>query len=412
MFEVKRKIASILKNNGFRVIVDFRCPLGWIDVAGFKSGRSVGVEIGDPEIVASKLFGYPFDVRVVVSDRESSVEGVTVVDCVENLCRVLNLECDGNVEEEGWRYRRAFEYLKKALNDEVVAKRAIDAVVFLYMAGEVVEDYSGKVEDRIPFVRLFPTLVESGLAIRDTKEIFRPKTYMTSLTRGGVKLAKYVVGKKIEEKFDEIRRLAEDVGGWVVRIATLGLMDRRGLRLKVSKVDAPREIEGGFEEIAYTVLPVLMKTDLYELLKLLRDCDTVLNAFCRALCYTVLYPKVEELFERLFSMGLASKLPVYDYYGEFFGYEYRTSKEVAGVLSKLSDVGVEEGLLEEFESVLRLAYLRPSKDTKVAVERGILKEKEGGYEVFDERRFEDFVKNRFAMIMAKFLSSISSSRAP
>ena len=412
MFEIKRKIASVLKNNGFRVVVDFRCPLGWIDVAGFKAGKSVGVEIGDPDIVAPKLFSHPFDVRVVISEKATRVRGVIVLERLEDFCKELNLECDVDYDDEAWRYRRAFDYLRRAFGDDKIARRAIDAVVFLYMAGEVVEDYSGKVRERIPFVKLFPTLVESGLAVRDTKEIFMPKTYMTSLTRGGTKLAKLVLLRKIEEKWNELDELVKDFGFWTVRIATLGLMDRRGLKLKKQNITVPEDLGSSFDEIFYSVLPVLMKTDLYELLKLLKTCDGYLNAFCRMMCYTVLYPKVEGMFERLFEMGLASKVPVYDYYGEFFGYEYRTSKEVANVLSKLSYTEVDGRILEKFESVLNAMMLRRSRDLEMAIEKGIVKEKDGGFGVLDERRFEDFVKMRLARVIAEYLSNISSSRAP
>jgi len=33
-------------------------------------------------------------------------------------------------------------------------------------------------------------------------------------------------------------------------------------------------------------------------------------------------------------MGLAVRIPVYDHYTQFYGYEYKTSKEVTEYLSK------------------------------------------------------------------------------
>ncbi len=422
MFEIEEAVASILKRNGFRVVRYFRCPLGWIDVVGFRRGFSVGVEVGKPEFVASKFDCCSFDVKVVISDEGGGKEGVIVVSDLREFCNKLGLKCpeiaemvekiDRAREGEGSKlYERALDYLERSLGDRAVARRAIDGVVYLYMAGEVVEDYSGRVTERIPFVKLFPILVESGLAIRDTKEITRPQTYLTSLTRMGVKLAKFALSKKLEELGEVIERLMEDVGRWIVKIATVGLMERRGLRLEKRKIDAV-DLSGSFDEVFYSISPVLSKIPSYELIKLLRGCNGTICAFFRVLCYTVLYPKVEELFERLFEMGLASKVPVYDYYGEFFGYEYRTSKEVANILSKISYVEVDGRILEEFESVLNAMMLRRSRDLEMAIEKGIVKEKEGGFEVLDERRFEDFVKTRLARVIAEYLSSISSSRAP
>ena len=407
MFETEECVASVLKRNGFRVIRYFRCPLGWIDVAGFRRGFSIGVEVGNPEFVESKLLGYPFNAKVVIGKGES--DKVIVVESLEEFCRRFGFECLEGKKEDGF-YDRALEYLERCFGDPVVARRALDGLIFLYMSGEVVEDYSGRVRDRIPFVKLFPTLVDAGLATRDTREMTKPQTYMTSLTRTGVRLAKLALKRKMEECRDEIERLVGDVGGWVVRIATIGLMDRRGLRLEKRNVDAVSDLSGSFEELFYSISPVLSKVPIYELFKLVRGCDSTVCAFFRVLCYTVLYPRVEELFERLFSIGLASKLPVYDYYGEFFGYEYRTSKEIASYLSKISYVDVEG--VEKFESVLRAIALRPSEDLRIAIEKGIVREVRGGYEIVDEGKFEGFIKARISKVIAEFLSSISSSRAP
>ncbi len=417
MEEVKEFVAFVLKKNGFRVIKDFRCPLGWIDVAGFKRGFSVGIEIGNPKNVARKLLSYPFSIRIVLCEGCSSeFEGVTVTD-LRGMCDALGIDYDPPFEvwlesrknRDYELYRKAMELLKEKLSDDAVARRAMDAIVYLYMAEEVIEDYSGKVSEKIPFVRLFPTLIECGLAIRDTKEFVRPKTFMTSLTREGFRVAKVAVREKLR-KVDEILK---DFREEILFVIVTGLAERKGLVLKDADVEEIEVSGGGLDEIYYSVLPVFAKLDVYEILKMLKGLDPLV-ALCRLLSYTVFYREAKNLFERLFEVSLASKVPVYDYYGEFFGYEYRTSKEVAEFLSKRAYAEIDERTVLKFRNVLDLAFLKTSKtkDLEVALERGIVRERRGGIEVVDEERFGEFIKARMAKIAAEAVESIFSSRAP
>ncbi len=415
MEEVKEFVAFVLKKNGFRVIKDFRCPLGWIDVAGFKRGFSVGVEIGNPKNVARKLLSYPFSLRIVLCDGcDFESDEVTVTD-LRGMCEILGIECDFEAWLESREnsdyelYRKAMELLREKLSDNAVVRRAIDALIYLYMAGEVIEDYSGKVKERVPFVRLFPTLVECGLAIRDTKEFVRPKTFMTSLTREGFRVAKVVLKEKLR-KADEILK---DFREEILFVIVTGLAERRGLVLKDLNIEEIEVSGGKLDEIYYSILPLFAKLDLYEILKMLRGLDPLV-ALCRLLSYTVFYGEAKNLFERLFEVCLASKVPVYDYYGEFFGYEYRTSKEVAEFLSKRAYAEIDEKIVLKFRNIIDLAFMNNSKtkDLEVALERGIVRVKGNGIEVVDEERFEEFVKARMAKITAEAVESIFSSRAP
>ncbi len=420
--ELKDYLAFVLKRNGFRVKKDYRCPEGWIDVAGFKRGFSVGIEIGNPENVISKLMSYPFSVRIVICDDCDYRSDEIIVTDINGLCRVLNIECNPSFEE--WLkqrrnkdyelYRIVFEHLREKLSDDAVARRAMDAIIYLYMAEEVIEDYSGKVTEKIPFVRLYPTLVECGLAIRDTKDIFAPKTFMTSLTRDGFIVAKVAVREKLRERRREMEKIIDEIGRDVLYVITTGLAERKSLVLREMKV-AKFEISGkSLDEIYYSILPIFASVDIDDILKMFYGKEfTPLTALCKVMSYTVFYHKAIELFERLFEIDLTSKVPVYDYYGEFFGYEYRASKEIAEFLSKYAYAKIDDEIPRKFHNILLLAFLNttPTKDLKVALERGIVRKKPGGLEVVDRERFKEFIKARMARIVAEAVESIFSSRA-
>ncbi len=419
--ELKDYVVFILKRNGFRVKKDFRCPEGWIDVAGFKTGLSVGIEIGDPRYVVSKLMSYPFDVRIVIFEDAGHkiVNGGIVITDVNGLCKVLKINCNPSFDEwlkakqdKDYRfYQTVLKHLTKMLSNDIVAKRAIDAIVYLYMAEEVIEDYSGKVTERIPFVRLYPTLVECGLAVRDTREVIKPKTFMTSLTRDGVRIAKVAIREKLKDMRDELDKIIDEIGRRIVFVITTGLAERKGLVLREMNV-AKAEISGkSLDEIYYSILPIFANIDIDEILKMFyRKTFTPLTALCKVLSYTVFYHKAKELLERLFTIGLASKVPVYDYYGEFLGYEYKASKEIAGILSKSAYVSIDEGIIRKFQNILQLAFLKPSKtkDLEIAMEREIVRRKAGGLEIVDRERFKEFIKARMARIIAEAVADIIS----
>lgn len=417
--ELKDYIADILKRNGFRVKKDFRCPEGWIDVAGFKTGFSVGIEIGNPEIALPKLMSYPFNVRVVVTEDCRFAERDVIVTDIDGLCESLKIHCNPSFDEwlKDWQnkdykfYRIALKHLAKILSNDIVAERAIDAIVYLYMAEEVIEDYSGKVTERIPFVALYPALVECGLAVRDTKELIKPKTFMTSLTRDGVRIAKVAIKEKLKNKGEEINKIVEEIGKEIVFVITIGLAERKGLVLREMNVEEA-EISGkSLDEIYYSILPIFAKIDIDDILKMFyRKQFTPLTALCKVLSYTVFYHKAKELLERLFMIGLASKVPVYDYYGEFLGYEYRTSREIAGILSKLAYVSIDENIVRKFQNILQLAFLKAveTKDLEIAVKRGIVRRKAGGLEVPDRNRFKEFIKARMARVLAEAVLDIIS----
>ncbi len=419
--EIKDYIVHILKRNGFRVKKDFRCPEGWIDIAGFKMGFSVGIEIGNPEIVIPKLMSYPFNVRIVVTEDTSDkvTDKNVIVTNINGLCKALKIDCSPPFDEwlkdkqdKDYRfYQIALKHLTKVFSNDIVAKRAIDAIVYLYMAEEVIEDYSGKVTERIPFVRLYPTLVECGLAVRDTKELIKPKTFMTSLTRDGVRIAKVAIREKLKDNRDEINKIIEEIGKEIVFVITMGLAERKGLVLREMNI-VEAEISGkSLDEIYYSILPIFANIDIDDILKMFyRKPFTPLTALCKVMSYTVFYHKARKLLERLFMIGLASKVPVYDYYGEFLGYEYKTSKEIAGILSKSAYANIDDGIIRKFQNILQLAFLKPSetKDLEIAMERGIVRKKAGGLEIVDRERFKEFIKARMARILAEAVADIIS----
>ena len=420
---IKDYVVDALKHGGFRVKKDFRCPLGWIDVVGFKRGTSVGVEIANnPQKVRSKLTSYPFTFRFVVTETDVYKEsnGIIIVG-YKKFYEALKdiLECSIPTYEDwlksvqmkdGEFYNRVFEALKMKLSDDILARKVVDAMIYIYMAEEIVEDYSGKVTERIPYSQLFPILVECGFALRETKEIVNPKTFMVSLTHDGVRMAKFALRMHIQNKKDEIDRVISDIGEEIVYILSVGLIERRGLSLK--EIDLrPSEVSlsGSVDEVYYSILPTLASVDLDEIIKMLyRMPFTPLSAFCKVLSYTVLYHKAKDFFEELFKVGLSARVPVYDYYGRFYGYEYKTSKEVAEFISKRVYTEIDPSIVSKFQNILDLAFLRlrDTKDLEIAVERGIITVKKGGLEVVDRTRFNEFIKARMARIIAEALASI------
>jgi hypothetical protein len=164
-------------------------------------------------------------------------------------------------------------------------------------------------------------------------------------------------------------------------------------------------------EIYYSILPIFASIDIEDILKMFYGRQfTPLTALCKVLSYTVFYHKAKELFERLFRIGLASKVPVYDYYGEFFGYEYKTSKEIAEVLSKSAYASINEEVIRKFQNILQLSFLKTSdtKDLEIAVQRGIIRRKTGGLEITDRDRFREFIKARMARVIAEAVADIIS----
>ena len=243
MYEIiKDYVAQSLKLNGFRVKKDFRCPLGWIDVAGFKGGISIGIEITDePRNVEYKLRSYPFTYRLIVSERDEYEEKDNLIIIGYKRFHTLT-DIIGDIPDfDSWIKKRSndtiFEEVRKKIINNEMMKKVGDAIVYLYMAEELIEDYSGNVTEHICYLPLFPLLVDLGLASRDTKKITRPKTFMVSLTHDGVKLAKYELIKRINEKKSEINKLISKIGDKIVFILILGLMERKGLSLKEINVN-------------------------------------------------------------------------------------------------------------------------------------------------------------------------------
>ena len=415
MYEtIKDYVAQSLRLNGFRVKKDFRCPLGWIDVAGFKGRISIGIEITDkPRNVEYKLKSYPFTYRVIVSEKDIYKKKDDLIIIGYKRFHTLSKIVGDIPDFDNWIKKvpsnTIFEDVKRKIIDNTMTRKIRDGVVYLYMAEELIEDYSGNVTEKICYLPLFRVLVDLGLASRDTKEIVNPKTFMVSLTHDGVKLAKYELIKCINEKKGEINKIISKIGDNIVYILILGLMERRGLSLKemtVPKLDLPSY---DVDEIYYLVLPVLFSIPLYEIVKLLKYQNHPLLALCRLISYTVLYHKAKEFFDELCKIGLAVRIPVYDHYTQFYGYEYKTSKEVVEYLSKQVFLEVDDSTILKFKDLIDLILLRPneSNDLKIAIEKKLVRVRYGNVEVINEKRFERFIKLRIAKIIAEFLSGIS-----
>ena len=389
---LKEYLRDVLRNAGYKVKVDYPFEMGWIDVF---AGRTAFEITNHPNHERFKRYRYRC---VVIGKNDESADGViyTTQDEIHTTLAEL-FGCDfpsfrdwldnfSDKDEEF--YKKSFSFMKDRYGN-TIAKKLLEAMVFIYTSNSVIDDHSGRVS-MIPYSALFSYLVELGLAIRDTKEIFKPKTFMISLTREGVKLAKFEIYRRLEEYEDLIYKIVREHNG--LYIALLGLSDRRGLVLK----DVDFERVNDFYDL-------ITKIRLDDLLVLTRGL-TPIQAFCRALCYTVLFEEIREFFESLFKLRLAFRIPVYDYYCSFFGYEYRIPKEVASFLSNMLYTEINEKTIDRFQSLVDMFSLkyRQSEELELALEKGLVRLCAGGIEIVDRERFENFARVRFAKILSEF----------
>lgn len=402
---VKEYVRDALKNCGFRVKTDFFYGLGWVDVVGFKRNISVAVDISD-EPYMQRIESYPFDATLVICGSRSRFSDKILLTDLDSfhkdLRKVTGFDCMSFEEwQSKWRdedyefFERSLRFMRERYGD-IIAEKLIDALVYIYMAGELIEDYSGKVRNRIPYSGLFPNLVDLGLLLRDTKELYKPKTFMVSLTREGFRIAKFEIYRRIEKNRDRIKEIVRDIGRDVVHVILVGLSDRRGLGLK----------DLDFEGEDHTFYDILPRIDVDEVIRICRS-EEPLKALCRTVTYTALFRKAQRLFKELIEIGLAIRFPVYDYYGSFFGYEYRIPKEVMSYISTMTYLDIDMDFVRRFQNIMDMSFLRlrRCRDLDIAVEKGIVRLREGGIEVLDWDKFKNFIRIRIGKVISDFLNS-------
>ena len=150
---------------------------------------------------------------------------------------------------------------------------------------------------------------------------------------------------------------------------------------------------------------LIAKIDAHSLIKLARG-RTPLEGLCSALCYTVLYDDVVELFEELTRMGLAFKYPVHDVYGTFLGRVYGTPREVASVLSSMSFCEIDRSYVERFKDLVDMSQKRFGSGVEFerALKLGVVEVKEGGIRL--NEKFENFAKVRLAKLLSEVYKDV------
>jgi len=386
-------LREMLKGVG-RCRIYYRTEMGWVDMFC----RNTMFDISRyPNMKRYERMGK----CVVVTDFDDHLER-TIFTTKENLHNVLSkIFSKDFVPYQDWLeiyedkdmkfYERSFELMKDRYG-KTIAKKLIEALVFLYIAGQALES----TEKKVPYSALFPYLSSMGLIVEQTKEVTKPKNFMASPTMDGVKLAKVEIFERVDE--DRLYRIAKNFGFEKLFIAILGLSERRGLFLREIQFDS-----------SFDFYDLIGKIDLNTIFKISRNRSPI-EGFCLTLCYTVFYNDVVKLFKDLMKLGLSFHYPVHDAYGTFLGNVYGVPREVVSLLSSMSFCEIGEEFVERFKELIDMFYRRSGtgSEFKRAFELGVIERCEGGIRLGE--KFEDFAKVRFAKLLSEFCESFGVDR--
>jgi hypothetical protein len=386
-------IKDSAKRAGLRPKLYYRTNLGWVDVLCLGKEKLICDISMHPNVERYRRLG-----KCVIVTNFEDVEGDVIFTTPDNMHVAFSTMfskdfipyedwLDSYVDKDGEFYERACKFMCDRYG-RTIGKKLVEAMVFLYTAGQALES----TEQRVPYSALFPFLNEMGFIVRETKEIVKPKNFTASLTLDGVRIAKCAIYDRIDE--DRIYRIAKKFGFEKLFLAVVGLSDRRGMLV--------REID--FESTS-NFYDLIAKIDAHSLIKLARG-RTPLEGLCSALCYTVLYDDVVELFEELTRMGLAFKYPVHDVYGTFLGRVYGTPREVASVLSSMSFCEIDRSYVERFKDLVDMSQKRFGSGVEFerALKLGVVEVKEGGIRL--NEKFENFAKVRLAKLLSEVYEEI------
>lgn len=385
LFDYLREMLKVVG----RCKVYYRTEMGWVDIFC----RNVTFDISKyPNRRRYERLGR----CVVVTDFEDSF-GKTIFTTEEKVHKVLSCIFSRDfVSYQDWLesyedrdlnfYERVFNLMKDRYG-RTIAKKLIEALVFLYTAGQALEG------ERVPYSKLFPYLLNMGLIVEETKDVVKPKNFTASPTLDGVRVAKVEIFERIDE--DRIYRIARDFGFEKLFIAILGLSERRGMFLKDVNVDSSSDF-----------YDLIGKIDLNMIFKFSRNRSPV-EGLCLTLCYTVFYKDVVGFFRDLMDQGLSYYYPVHDAYGSFLGRVYGIPREVASLLSSMSFCEIERDFVERFKELTDMFYKRcgSGSEFEKAFELGVIERCEGGIRLGE--RFENFARVRFAKLLSEFCEGLN-----
>lgn len=358
-------IKDSVKEAGLRPKLYYRTSLGWVDVLCLGREKLICDISMHPNAERYRKLG-----KCVVVTNFKNVEDDVIFTTLDNVHRAFSTVLSKDftpyedwlksyVDRDKAFYEKAFAFMCDRYG-RTIGKKLIEAIVFLYTAGQALES----TEQKVPYSALFPYLNEMGLIVRETKEIVKPKNITASLTLDGVRIAKCAIYDRIDE--GKIYKIAKKFGFGKLFVAVMGLSDRRGMVVR----DIDFESTSNFYDL-------IARIDAHSLIKLARG-RTPLEGLCSALCYTVLYNDVVELFEELARMGLAFRCPVHDVYGTFLGVVYRTPREVASVLSSMSFCEIDRSYVERFKEIVDMSQKRFGRGVEFdrALELGVVEVRE------------------------------------
>ena len=386
-------IKDSVRRAGLRPKQYYRTNLGWVDFLCLGKVRLICDISMHPNVERYRRLG-----RCIVVTNFDNVDDEATYTTLNEVHKVFSTMfskdfvpyedwLNSYIDRDGEFYERACEFMCDRYG-KTIGKKLVEAMVFLYTAGQALES----TEQRVPYSALFPYLNEMGFIVRETKEIVKPKNFTASLTLDGVRIAKCEIYDRIDES--KIYRIAKKFGFEKLFLAVLGLSDRRGMFV--------REIE--FESSS-NFYDLIGKIDAHSLLKLAKGRNP-LEGLCLALCYTVFYDEVVELFKDLMKMGLAFKYPVHDVYGTFLGRVYGTPREVASVLSSMSFCEIDRSYIDRFKELAEMSQKRFGSGVEFerALELGVVRAREGGIKLSE--KFENFVKVRLAKLLSEVYEDI------
>ncbi len=370
--QIRDALAEALRESGYRVVSPYKVPIGWVDIV--IRGKYIGIDIvdGNYESSVERLTSYPFRKIYLVGNCDGCMP-------LEEFCRNMNIEIQeiGNTE------------IHKDLN--MTAKAVVDAIAFLYIAGEIYED---EIEFN-PLKMVLPDLKKYGLATSSSRPKFKPK-FFVSLSREGYSAARKIISDRIKLFEDKLRKLSSPL----TYILALGLS--RTLSLSESRT---------LEDYSYkSVLQFMRSVDID---KSIFQQEHPKAIFCEFLTRTVLNGEAVKLAKKLCEMGLAIKIKTFSPFGDELGEEYRFAREAIETLMKFSYAEIPRDAISEFLAVTYpmvssdvFPILRYCRDYIVKAERSGICKLEGS-KLLKSNKFEEYAKVRLAMIADKVIKGLS-----
>ncbi len=370
--QIRDALAEALKKSGYRVISPYKVPIGWVDIV--IRGRYIGIDIvdGSYESSVERLSSYPFREIYLVGNCEGCLQ-------LEEFCKSMNVEIP--------------EIESTAIHEDMnmTAKAVVDAIAFLYIAGEVYED---EIEFN-PLKMVLPDLKRFGLATSSSRPKFKPK-FFVSLSREGYTAARKIISDRLRLFEGKLRKLASPL----TYVLALGLS--RTLSLSESRTLGD-----------YSYKSVLQFMRSVKVDKSIFQQEHPKAILCEFLTRTVLNGEAVKLAKRLCEMGLAIKIKTYSPFGDEIGEEYRFAREAIETLMKFSYAEIPRDAISEF---LAVAYpmvssdvfpvLRYCRDYIAKAERSGICRLEGS-KLVKSSKFEEYAKVRLAMIADKVIEGLS-----